>query len=164
MLTVICMVCGKLTFNRLTEGFRNFLRPFLILWERVRFAMKKQEDRFGIDIIRYCRDHEAFLQERLAAGDDPAQLLAWHEQKLSWLQHERLIHFLVTMLTAGVFLFLVFLNIYMKGSLGVLLFAALFFCLLAAYLFHYFRLENTVQHWYVLAERLHERVQQTAEK
>jgi len=113
-----------------------------------------REDRFGINMIRWCRDHERYLEEHLEAGDDPALLLAYHEKKLAWLMHERLIHLLVTMMTSGAFLFTLFVSIYLDWNPGALLIALALLALLAAYLFHYFRLENTVQHWYRIADKL----------
>lgn len=46
----------------------------------------------GVNMIAWCRAHEKYIDERLAAGGDPAALLTWHEKKLAWLQHERLVH------------------------------------------------------------------------
>ena len=60
--------------------------------------MKENKDRFGINIMSYCREHENRLEKELAAGAEPHELLTWHEKKLAWLQHERLIHLLVTIL------------------------------------------------------------------
>ena len=117
----------------------------------------RHRDAFGIDMIRYCRDHERYLEARLSAGADPAELLAWHEKKLAWLQHERLVHLLVTMLSVGVFMFAFWLACAMR-NLFSLAFLAVIFCLTAAYLVHYFRLENTVQHWYRIAEELHGKI------
>lgn len=108
----------------------------------------------GVNMIAWCRAHEKYIDERLAAGDDPAALLAWHEKKLAWLQHERLIHLLVTMLTAAGFLFALGAWLY-TASAGVLLLALGMLIWLGFYLVHYFRLENTVQHWYNIAEALH---------
>ena len=108
----------------------------------------------GVNMIAWCRAHEKYIDERLAAGDDPAALLAWHEKKLAWLQHERLVHLLVTMLTAAGFLFALGAWLY-TTSAGVLLLALGMLIWLGFYLVHYFRLENTVQHWYNIAEALH---------
>lgn len=120
--------------------------------------MQKREDFYGIDMIDYCRKHEAYIKEHLDAGDDPKALLEWHEHKLAWVQHERLVHLIVMCLTAVAFLFALFLEIYMQWNLGVLPFLLVFLVLLGAYVVHYFRLENTVQHWYHIAEQLHDRV------
>jgi hypothetical protein len=114
----------------------------------------RDSNMFGIDMIRWCREHEQYVAARQAAGADLSELLAWHEKKLAWLQHERLIHLLVTMLSTGVFFCAFYLEYVMKNvfSLAFLL-IMLFLC--AFYLVHYFRLENTVQRWYQIAEELH---------
>lgn len=119
--------------------------------------MKKKDDHFGINIIAYCRDHEKYIEDRLAAGAEPEDLLLWHEKKLAWLQHERLIHLLVTMLTTIAFIFSAILGAYLEGNMAAVFLAVILFVLLAAYLAHYFRLENRVQHWYRIAEQLHDR-------
>ena len=124
--------------------------------------MKDRDLKNGINMIAWCRAHEKYIGDRLKAGDDPAVLLAWHEKKLAWLQHERLVHLLVTMLTAGGFLFALGAWLY-TASFGVSLFALGLLILLFFYFVHYFRLENTVQHWYNIAEDLHSRLDGPAE-
>ena len=113
-------------------------------------------DRYGVPMIRYCKEHEAYLEERQAAGVSPEELLLWHEKKLAWIQHERLVHLLVTMLTAAAFLFSVALGFLAEWNPAVLLLQLILLILFGAYLRHYFKLENTVQHWYRIADRLHE--------
>lgn len=120
--------------------------------------MKKEKDVFGINMMAYCRAHEQDIQMQLTQGGDLKELLRWHEQKIAWLQHERLIHLLVTLLTAAFFLFSAGLGCRLEWNMGTLLFSGLLFILLAAYLLHYFRLENTVQHWYRIAEQLHSHI------
>lgn len=116
-----------------------------------------KQDKFGINIEKYCRDHEQYMDEHMKAGDDPAELLAWHEKKLSWIQHERLVHLIVMVMAIAVELVIVLIvlfhpetwpwsAIFMLGWMVLLLF----------YIRHYFVLENTVQHWYIIAEELHE--------
>lgn len=117
--------------------------------------MKKEKDHYGIPMIQYCHEHEEYIESRLAAGVDKKELLIWHERKLAWLQHERMVHFLVTMLTGAFFIFSVLLGIFLGWSIAVLLLQLILFILLAAYLRHYFKLENTVQHWYRIADELH---------
>lgn len=112
-------------------------------------------DRFGINMRQWCHDHEEYL--RLHAQDaDPRALLDWHMRKLAWLQHERLVHLVVTFLTAVVELTAVVLMLLLPTGSGYAALAALgILALLSFYLAHYFFLENTVQHWYRLAEELH---------
>ena len=78
--------------------------------------------------------------------------------KLQWLQHERLVHFIVTCLTSIAVLsalsFMIFRpdTLIVSGPVFLGLIILLFF-----YMLHYFFLENTVQHWYRIAEELHDR-------
>lgn len=121
--------------------------------------MEKQKDRFGIDVIGTCRKYEAGLQKKLEAGADPAQLLERHLEKLRWLQHERLIHLIVTALTSLVLMMLLILLQISPYTIPVLLLFVIMLVLTFCYLVHYFRLENTVQHWYVIADLLEEKAQ-----
>ncbi len=118
--------------------------------------LKDKDLKNGINMIAWCRAHEQYIEEQLDKGEDPQKLLAWHLKKLEWLQHERLVHFLVTMLTAAGFLFALGVWIY-TGTAAVSLLALGILVLLFFYILHYFRLENTVQHWYNIAEKLHEK-------
>lgn len=111
--------------------------------------MKK--DNFGINMKQFCRDHEAYLH-----AQEPTQaLLDFHLEKLRWLQHERLVHLIVTVMTVLAELFvldLVLLHpVTHPWSALVMLGLAV---LLGFYFYHYFFLENTVQRWYRLAEDL----------
>lgn len=100
--------------------------------------------------------HEAWVQDQLASGQNSQEILSWHMKKLAWLQHERLIHLLVVILTAGITLFALGVTLWLPDfalASGPIFFG--FLILLAFYLAHYFFLENTVQHWYRIAEELH---------
>ena len=96
----------------------------------------------------------AYLQqlEALLAAENPDEnyelLLEKHLQMTAFMQHERLIHFLVTMLFAiGFFLVLgFFLMTDQKLMLGALL--ILILSLLIPYIMHYYFLENSVQKMY----------------
>lgn len=117
--------------------------------------MRREKDRYGIPMIQYCREHEEYIKKQLAAGAKSSELLALHEKKLAWLQHERLVHFLVTMLTGVFFIFSVLLGIFVEWSIAVLALQLILFVLLATYLRHYFKLENMVQHWYRIADEIY---------
>ncbi len=109
------------------------------------------DDRFGINIKRYCREHEAAVRSQPAT---PA-LLEQHLRRLRWLQHERLVHLIVLVMTVLTELFAVDLAVLHPDTnplaAAVMLLLAV---LLAFYFRHYFFLENTVQRWYKLADRL----------
>ncbi len=112
-------------------------------------------DKYGINMRRFCRDYEEELRAALEdTGPTPA-VRARHLETLRWLQHERLVHLIVLVLTALGELFTVDLALLHPetdpGAAMVMLGLAV---LLGAYFRHYFFLENTVQHWYRLAEDL----------
>lgn len=110
-------------------------------------------DRFGINIKKYCREHEAALRNGTVS-------LEQHFEKLRWLQHERLVHLIVLVMVVIVELFAVDLAVLHPETnplAGIVMLVLT--VLLGFYFYHYFFLENTVQRWYKLADQLH---QQTA--
>lgn len=121
-----------------------------------------KQDEFGINVRKWCRAHqkqvETFLSEDHTQAETE-QELKYHLRKISFLQHERLVHLIVVFFTIVITLF----------AFGILLFIpetaaasgpifAGFLILLFCYLMHYFFLENTVQHWYRLYEQLLEKM------
>lgn len=114
--------------------------------------------RFGINVTKWCRDHEQYITDKRAAGltpDEAASLIAIHEKKLSWLMHERLIHLIVLLITVVLTLFSLALVIFAPDTVpaSAVMFAIIF-VLLVFYVKHYFFLENTVQRWYIIWEEL----------
>jgi len=105
-------------------------------------------------MTRYIAEHEAYIRQQLAAGFARPDLLEEHLIKIRWLQHERLVHLLVTMLVAVLFLFLYGLLLLGTFSVLVLILLGIVAILLAAYIYHYYRLENSVQRWYRLADEI----------
>ncbi len=120
--------------------------------------MKK--DTFGINVKKWCNEHEEAVLSALSEGKVSSDLIELHEKKLKWLQHERLIHLIVTVMTVIIELFVLDLTL-LHPELGIypVFFMLLFTILLAFYFFHYFFLENTVQRWYKLAEELRNKCQ-----
>jgi hypothetical protein len=73
--------------------------------------------------------------------------------QISFMQHERLIHFLVTMLFALLFMLDLGFYLYFQ-NIGLLLLDLLFLALLIPYILHYYFLENTTQKMYILYNRI----------
>ncbi|MCR5303969.1 MAG: hypothetical protein K6E33_05340 [Lachnospiraceae bacterium] len=119
-------------------------------------ARKKKILQNGIGTVNYARDHERFIEESLRKGADPEKLLEIHELKLSWMQHERLVHFLVTMLTAIGVLLSVIMYILLDSTVKIAALALmiLLLILLICYMVHYYHLENTVQLWYAYDDEI----------
>ena len=97
----------------------------------------------------YMKEHieniDKIIKEKNTKNLD--NIIDEHLIKISFFQHERLIHFLVTMLFALMFL-ITFLYTISNPSLGLILLIILFLALLVPYIFHYYYLENSVQYMY----------------
>lgn len=102
---------------------------------------------------QYMQSFEIYLERTLNADDyDPDVLQNEILIQISFMQHERLIHFLVTMLFAVLFMPALCLFLF-TPSIGTLLLAVLLLALLIPYIAHYYFLENTVQRMYILYNR-----------
>lgn len=122
--------------------------------------MSKKADRYGIDMRRWCAQHEQAVEAALAQGTVSPALLERHREKLGWLQHERLIHLLVVLLTSIAELFTVDLTLlHPEVGIGAAIAMLVLAVLLGFYFAHYFFLENTTQHWYRLAGKLAENLE-----
>lgn len=102
--------------------------------------------------------HERFVLALLAAGpvEGLEAVRAHHDRRVRDFQHERLIHLIVTMSTA-LFLLLAVGFTLARPSMGTAAVSAILAVLTAAYMVHYFRLENGVQRLYRLSRLLDER-------
>ena len=111
-----------------------------------------KDDCFGINVKQYCRMHEAAISQQNVTVD----LIAVHREKIAILQHERLVHLIVTVMVVIAELFvvdLVLLHPEVVGIPGAVVMLGLA-VLLAFYFYHYFFLENTVQRWYKILEEM----------
>lgn len=111
-------------------------------------------------MYRYLRDHEVAVRAAIdgqGAGAELDQVHAYHLRQIAWMQHERFIH-LVVMLFVGLFtlMTILFVTLHPTVPLGAL--ALVLLGLFSGYVVHYFRLENGVQRWYQLANRLDEKL------
>lgn len=110
----------------------------------------------------YLREHERLTKEFLARESTPEELGAfrqYHEKQIRFLQHERMIHLLVTMFVA-LFLLLCLGYSLMRPSIAAATLTVIFLALSCAYLHHYYRLENGVQRLYQLSNQLEMRQSQ----
>lgn len=85
--------------------------------------------------------------------------------KIGFMQHERLIHFLVTILFA-LLMFMSLIAFFVSENVGMLAAAALMLALLVPYIAHYYFLENGVQKLYALYDKAREKCENeyTAER
>ena len=117
-----------------------------------------KDDRFGINMKRFCREHEARVTAAVKAGEATPELLEEHLRMIAWVQHERLVHLIVTVMVVLCELFTLDL-VLLHPELGIVPAVIMLglAVLLGFYFWHYFFLENTVQRWYRIAEEMRER-------
>ena len=105
----------------------------------------------------YLKKHEQFVVEKLKKEEavDWEWLKNYHKTQIQFLQHERLIHLLVTLAFALFFIVTILFAVSFEKPV-ILLVSLLVLALLAPYIAHYFKLENGVQRWYELYNRMDE--------
>ena len=102
-------------------------------------------------MTKQIRAYLAVLEEFLSAEHSEEELLKMRAellQRIAFYQHERLIHLIVTM-SFGVFFMLSLIMYFTQGGIGLLLLIVIFLVMLAAYIKHYYFLENSVQKMYL---------------
>lgn len=102
----------------------------------------------------YLKKHVAFMIEALK---DPSANLNWlstyHQTQILFIQHERLIHLLITLFFAFLFLCSCIATFCAPMPLLFLLDLILLITLLF-YIRHYYRLENGLERWYKIYTEL----------
>jgi len=110
----------------------------------------------GHIMIDYMRKHESYVKEILEKNPDNEklkELLMYHDKKIQWMQHERLVH-LIVMLSVCFFTLIIFGFTVMQTSLPFIILFVILLFLSIAYIIHYFRLENGVQKWYLISNQI----------
>jgi len=107
-------------------------------------------------MIDYMRKHESFVREIL--GNNPneerlRELLTYHDKQIKWMQHERLVH-LIVMLSVCFFTLMVFGFAIIRTSVPSIILFVILLALSVAYIIHYYRLENSVQKWYLISNQI----------
>jgi len=96
-------------------------------------------------VSNLIKEHNKILEKAVFDED----FLAFHLRQIKFLQHERVIHLLVTLFVS--FCLIVFLCLFLVLNLCLLLVPfSLFLIMTVLYIFHYFKLENTVIKWYFI--------------
>ena len=105
------------------------------------------------------KNHEKYIINLMQNSEiKPEHIIHYHKQQIEWLQHERLVHLLVMLFT--IFLLICASTIlYILASLPITILWFLLLILNIFYILHYYRLENTVQKWYKIANQLEKKIQ-----
>lgn len=84
------------------------------------------------------------------------EIMAEHKDKIEFMQHERIVHFLVTMMFALVLA--IFIGVHLvTENLLVSFLVVIIIVLLGFYIKHYYFLENTVQEMYRVYDKINEK-------
>lgn len=92
--------------------------------------------------------HNKWLKERNILTESD---MRYHRANIEWLQHERLVHLMITVITGIIAAFLVFAGIIGAQTIAARVIGVSFvimFLLLLGYIWHYCHLENTLLEWY----------------
>lgn len=110
---------------------------------------------------KYLKYHEKYILEILDKNDNDnwEKLRQYHKTQIEFLQHERFIHLMVTLFVSLFILLLVSSAVY-TNIRELFIISILFLVLLVPYIVHYYRLENGVQRWYELYNKIDERCKQ----
>ena len=110
-------------------------------------------------MTEYLTNYMNYIQQRIdncSDADELAEIMREHKDKIAFMQHERIVHFLVTMLFT--FILVVFFAVLLfKVNLGVLALVTIVLVLLGFYIKHYYFLENTVQKMYKVYDSIQEK-------
>lgn len=113
-----------------------------------------------MNIRKYMKEHESYITEQLNQKEDIqtcSELLETHKRKIQYMQHERIIHLMVTIAFAVFLLISMFIAL-MKPSSPVFILTGIFLVMLIFYISHYFFMENTIQKWYQLMDEIEKRL------
>jgi len=105
----------------------------------------------------YIREIELYMAHEMEK-DDLSRMdekISEFETKISYFQHERLIHLIVTVLFAILEIMAVFMIMVAPSAPAVLL-CIMFLVLLVPYVMHYYFLENSVQKMYKMRDKMKE--------
>ena len=106
-------------------------------------------------IQEYMNKVQSFMDSDMKTADIEKirEVLAEFEIKISYFQHERLIHLIVTVLFAILEVISIAI-ILTNPSASALILSGLFLVLVVPYVMHYYFLENSVQHMYKMRDQI----------
>lgn len=103
----------------------------------------------------YMQEHEKYIRGALdsTTEQDFERLRDYLYEQISFMQHERLVHLLVT-LAFALFMLVSYIAGIVYEVRWLILIGALISILEIFYIVHYYRLENGVQRWYLLYDEI----------
>lgn len=107
-------------------------------------------------MTEYLKNYMKYIEERMEKCSDSGEIkkiLAEHKDKIAFIQHERIVHFLVTMMFAFILTVFVTALLFIENLMLILL-VTIIIVLLGFYIKHYYFLENTVQKMYRFYDKM----------
>ncbi len=104
-------------------------------------------------MIDYMTEYEKYIKGKLTNGKLSTEDRNDFIEHIKFMQHERLIHLLVTMLFASLLMF-GFVMIYISFNWMTFILTVIIFIVEIFYIFHYYKLENGVQKMYRLYDEV----------
>lgn len=101
-------------------------------------------------MLKLMADGEELLKSGKITKDDVYDF----ERHIAYCCHERIVHLFVTLAFAVMTILSIMIMLMFEG-IGVMLLALIFAVMTAAYVWHYYFLENSVQHMYEMADEMH---------
>lgn len=116
-------------------------------------------------MTEYLKAYMAETERKLnccRSKDELEKLMTEHRDKIAFMQHERIVHFLVTMMFAIVLSIFICAGVMME-NIGLAILDVIIIVLLGFYIKHYFFLENTVQRMYKVYDEILKKTEETDE-
>ncbi|MBQ9898952.1 MAG: hypothetical protein IJM44_05800 [Ruminococcus sp.] len=107
-------------------------------------------------MTEYLKAYMKTVAERLekcASRSELDVILAEHKDKIAFMQHERIVHFLVTFMFAVILVIFLAVMLF-TDNLMILILVTMITVLEAFYIKHYYFLENTVQKMYKVYDEI----------
>jgi len=107
-------------------------------------------------MTEYLKKYMKSLRQSLDSAETSEELekiMAEHKDKIAFMQHERLVHFLVTMMFAVILAIFMAAVLFLENIM-LLILVTIIIILLGFYIKHYYFLENTVQEMYRVYDRI----------
>ncbi|HBH13016.1 MAG: Uncharacterized protein XD91_1587 [Clostridiales bacterium 38_11] len=106
-------------------------------------------------MIKYMQKHEESMMSFINSEtyDNWNALIDYHKTQIEFIQHERLIHLIIT-IGIAIILSILFGALMLFFNSGMLLIILMLIVMEVFYIIHYYKLENGVQRWYEIYKTL----------
>lgn len=110
-------------------------------------------------MYKYMLEHEQYIMNIINSSEeqDWDRVKAYHKAQIEFMQHERLVHLMVTIAFAFILL-ASYVATFLYPRKPMILLVLILTILELFYIVHYYRLENGVQRWYKIYNDICKRI------